>query len=260
MSMSLMAKAMSIKVGNPLRKLVLLKLADNANDKGEAWPSIPHIAQQCEMAERTVQGHVQSLQKSGFLWIEKRKGSNGINQSNIYHLTLEKGEEESRKCGEFPAPSDGATAAPYGESPAPHGANTAPGDGATAAPRTSHSFEPVIEPVKNIPLPLADKKNKFDPLTEKPSNVSAEVWADWVSHRKEIRHPLTPTTCKRIRSMLENHVNPDAVISLSIERGWQGLFPEKITEPANTTPAFDVSRLTEEQRRELALYELLEGR
>ncbi|WP_440863045.1 hypothetical protein [Symbiopectobacterium purcellii] len=60
--------------------------------------------------------------------------------------------------------------------------------------------------------------------------------------------------------MLENHVNPDAVIGLSIERGWQGLFPEKITEPANTTPAFDASRLTEEQRRELALYELLEGR
>lgn len=34
MSMSLMAKAMSIRVGNPLRKLVLIKLADNANDKG----------------------------------------------------------------------------------------------------------------------------------------------------------------------------------------------------------------------------------
>ncbi|MGX8939476.1 helix-turn-helix domain-containing protein [Symbiopectobacterium sp. Eva_TO] len=165
-----MAKAMSIKVGNPLRKLVLLKLADNANDKGEAWPSIPHIAQQCEMAERTVQGHVQSLQKSGFLWIEKRKGSNGINQSNIYHLTLEKGEEESRKCGEFPAPRDDANTAPYGESPAPYGANAAPGDGASAAPRTSHSFEPVIEPKPPLPptggddgFSLQSQKNKPAP-------------------------------------------------------------------------------------------------
>lgn len=35
MSMTLMAQAMSIKVGNPIRKLVLIKLADNANDKGE---------------------------------------------------------------------------------------------------------------------------------------------------------------------------------------------------------------------------------
>ncbi|WP_440863067.1 hypothetical protein [Symbiopectobacterium purcellii] len=125
---------------------------------------------------------------------------------------------------------------------------------------TETTTEITTEIKNKTPLPLTDKKNKFDPLTEKPSNVSAEVWADWVEHRKEIRHPLTPTTCKRIRSMLENHVNPDAVIGLSIERGWQGLFPEKITEPANTTPAFDASRLTEEQRRELALYELLEGR
>lgn len=36
MSMELMVRAMKIKVGNPLRKLVLLKLADNANDQGSA--------------------------------------------------------------------------------------------------------------------------------------------------------------------------------------------------------------------------------
>ncbi|SUU98735.1 Uncharacterised protein [Avibacterium paragallinarum] len=34
MSMLLMVKAMQCKVGNPTRKLVLLKLADNANDEG----------------------------------------------------------------------------------------------------------------------------------------------------------------------------------------------------------------------------------
>ena len=193
MSMSLMAKAMNIKVGNPLRKLVLLKLADNANDKGEAWPSIPHIAQQCEMAERTVQGHVQSLQKSGFLWIEKRKGSNGINQSNIYHLTLEKGEEESRKCGEFPAPRDGASAAPYGESPAPHGANAAPRDGAFAAPRTSHSFEPVMEPKTPLPptggiSPEPTGKNPTPkPKPEQPSTqdyqAALAIYNDTVADR-----------------------------------------------------------------------------
>lgn len=39
MSMELMVKAMKIRVGNPLRKLVLIKLADNASDQGECWPS-----------------------------------------------------------------------------------------------------------------------------------------------------------------------------------------------------------------------------
>lgn len=195
----------------------------------------------------------------GMLRREFRKNGE-LNQSNLFYLTLDnsvKQPPENSGAGD-----DLGQDLPegVGQEMTGGGSGAALGGRAGAAPITSHSFEPVIEPVKNIPLPLADKKTKFVPLTEKPSNVSAEVWADWVSHRNEIRHPLTPTTCKRIRSMLENHVNPDAVINLSIERGWQGLFPEKITEPANTTPAFDVSRLTEEQRRELALYELLEGR
>jgi len=49
MSMLLTAQAMKLKVGNPTRKLVLLKLADNANDKGECFPSYQHIADHCEV-------------------------------------------------------------------------------------------------------------------------------------------------------------------------------------------------------------------
>ncbi|HEN3610151.1 TPA: helix-turn-helix domain-containing protein [Yersinia enterocolitica] len=131
MSMNLMAKAMSIKVGNPLRKLVLIKLADNANDQGECWPSVPYIAEQCEISERSVQNHIQKLVKNGLVRIEERKSDNGLNRSNVYHLRLN---------------SAGANAAPYGESPAPSGANGTPVSGANAAPRTSHSFEPVIDP------------------------------------------------------------------------------------------------------------------
>lgn len=85
-----MAMAMKIKTGNPLRKLVLLKLADNANDQGECWPSIPYLAATCEMAERSVQNHIKWLHEHGFLWVERRKSKNGGHQSNIYHLTLER--------------------------------------------------------------------------------------------------------------------------------------------------------------------------
>ncbi|SUV40793.1 hypothetical protein [Avibacterium paragallinarum] len=41
MSMLLMVKAMQCKVGNPTRKLVLLKLADNANDEGHLFSVLP---------------------------------------------------------------------------------------------------------------------------------------------------------------------------------------------------------------------------
>ncbi|MFP3494140.1 helix-turn-helix domain-containing protein [Pseudomonas sp. SIMBA_059] len=130
MSMDLMVKAMKTKVGNPLRKLVLVKLADNASDQGECWPSYQHIADQCEIGRSTVKVHIRELEKAGFLRREyRRKGE--MNQSNVFHLSL-----------------DGGASAALGGGAAdnPPGAADNPGGGAGAAPRTSHSPEPVKEP------------------------------------------------------------------------------------------------------------------
>ncbi|NWD63580.1 helix-turn-helix domain-containing protein [Pseudomonas sp. IPO3774] len=130
MSMELMVKAMKTKVGNPLRKLVLVKLADNASDQGECWPSYQHIADQCEIGRSTVKLHVRELEKAGFLRREfRRKGE--LNQSNLFHLTLDGG---------------AASALVGGATDNPPGAAHNPGGGAAAAPRTSHSSEPVKEP------------------------------------------------------------------------------------------------------------------
>lgn len=119
MSMNLMAKAMNIKVGNPLRKLVLIKLADNANDNGECWPSYQHVADQCEVSRSTVKSHIRALEEMGLLKREfRRKGE--LNQSNVFYLTLDNAQQIQPESG-----------------------------GAGDAPRTYHSFEPVNEP-KNI--------------------------------------------------------------------------------------------------------------
>ena len=78
------------------------------------------------------------------------------------------------------------------------------------------------------------KAQKFDPLAAKPANVSDKVWADWCQHRKEIRKPLTATTCDRQAKTLEGHHSPDVVINQSISNGWTGLFPEKVLPGAGT--------------------------
>ena len=88
MSMLLMAKAMSIKVGNPLRKPVLIKLADNASDTGECWPSHQHIADQCEISRRSVITHIEALCETGLLQKSSRIGHAG-KRSNVYILTLD---------------------------------------------------------------------------------------------------------------------------------------------------------------------------
>ncbi|VXA79397.1 MULTISPECIES: helix-turn-helix domain-containing protein [Aeromonas] len=118
MSMLLMAKAMSIKVGNPLRKLVLIKLADNASDTGECWPSYQHIADQCEISRRSVINHIDAMCEVGLLTKESRVGPKG-KRSNVYVLTL---------------------------------------DGAGDAHRISHSLEPVIDPKIPPVSPLGEKR------------------------------------------------------------------------------------------------------
>lgn len=133
--MSLRAKAMGVKVGNSLRKLVLIKLADNANDKGECWPSYQHIADQCECSKSAVRNHIDALEDMGLIKRENRVGVNNGkgNTSNVYYLNLDvtpMPPKSTGVCHEIapPMPSDGTPPMP------PDGT------------RTSHSFEPVTEP------------------------------------------------------------------------------------------------------------------
>lgn len=140
MSLMLMVKALQTKVGNPLRKLVLIKLADNANDKGECWPSYQHIADQCEISRRSVINHIKALEDDGLLIKQSRPGTFKANASNIYIIKLD---GANPAHGESPAPSHSAGAASCSESPA-----LPPSAG--AAPRTSHSLEPVNEPKEPV--------------------------------------------------------------------------------------------------------------
>ncbi|EGS3483363.1 helix-turn-helix domain-containing protein [Salmonella enterica] len=137
MSMMLMVKAMQIKVGNPLRKLVLLKLADNASDQGECWPSYQYIADQCEISKRLVMNHIEELCKSGLLKKVFRKGPKG-NATNVYILTIPGAGDSPGVVQEIHQGSAGDSLP---------GAGDSPGGSAGAAPRISHSFEPVNEPL-----------------------------------------------------------------------------------------------------------------
>lgn len=149
--MTLMAKAMEIKVGNPLRKLILLKLADNANDKGECWPSYKHIADQCETSRRSVIAHIDALVELGLINIRHRKAAQG-NKSNLYQLDLSGGvktapPKQGKKGGENTALPPSEDTSPPSAIDSPPSEALAPPPSAAAAPRTSHSSESVMEPV-----------------------------------------------------------------------------------------------------------------
>ena len=98
MSVLLMAKAWEAPVENASRKLVLIKMADNANDEGVCWPSYEYLARHCEMSRRSVIRHVDDLVLTGFIKRTHRFGGVNGNKSNHFKMTIEKGDISNLKA------------------------------------------------------------------------------------------------------------------------------------------------------------------
>ena len=69
------------------RKLVLLSLADNANDAGLCWPTQETIARRSSLSERTVRDYLHSLAGEGLITILELGNGRGI--STRYRLNLD---------------------------------------------------------------------------------------------------------------------------------------------------------------------------
>ena len=89
MSIKLMTMAFNAYVNNPVRKLILIKLCDNANDDGVCWPSYARIADQCEVTRRCAMDHIKWLADNGFLEVESRF-KDGNQSSNCYTISANK--------------------------------------------------------------------------------------------------------------------------------------------------------------------------
>lgn len=90
MSLLFLSSSFEATVGNSTRKLVLLKLADNADERGICWPSFKHIATQCEISRRSVIDHVNALEEMGVIRkvARKAKSVKAMNETNVYILNL----------------------------------------------------------------------------------------------------------------------------------------------------------------------------
>ncbi|HBR7699063.1 helix-turn-helix domain-containing protein [Klebsiella pneumoniae] len=176
MSMTLMAKAMAIKTGNPIRKLVLIKLADNANDSGECWPSYKHIADHCECSKSAVRDHIDALISMGLLVKENRPGvKNGKgNASNLYCMNLDN-----------PMPPESTGMPPKSIAPMPCGGT-----------RTSHSFEPVIEPTDPPNPQTGEGEERINSNAKKALEFYNEKTGTRCRDLKPFVMMLTPTTTR----------------------------------------------------------------
>lgn len=203
MSMDLMVRAMKIKVGNPLRKLVLLKLADNASDLGECWPSYQHIADQCEISKRSVMNHIQALCECGLIKKELRTGPKG-NSSNVYQLNL-------RSAGYSPGGS--ANRSLPGATDSLPGAGDSPGGSAGAAPRISHSFEPVNEPVDEPIKNTGASAIASAPVRSAKQDYSPEFETAWQAYPKRAGGNSKSGAFKAWKARLKDGVKPEDMLA-----------------------------------------------
>ena len=158
MSMRLMVQAMNCEVGNPARKLVLLKLADNANDDGICFPSYQYIADKCEISKRSAISHIDDLIKMGFVTKKARKNKDG-SSANLYLLHLEQGSEKSALGGENISLGSEKSAL---------------GGSEKSAPITSHSFNLSINRVSNDENSANAERTEENKKTSKREKISVD--------------------------------------------------------------------------------------
>lgn len=72
----------------PTQKVLLLSLADLANDAELCWPSVKTLAKKCQLSRRTIQRASRRLESCGLINVLARRTASGGDGTNIYALTL----------------------------------------------------------------------------------------------------------------------------------------------------------------------------
>ena len=188
------------------RKLVLLSLADNANDRGECYPSIEAVSARCGLSVRAVQGHISDLEKDGYLSRLERNGRSSL--FTLHPRRICTPAESAPPQNLHPTPAESA----------PHPAESAPPTPAESAPIT------VIEPSLNRQR-NHQRANRADVVAGVfgLTDVDQQVLADWLAHRKRRKADVTATVVADLRKQAElAGLSVDDAMRTAIRRGWTG--------------------------------------
>ena len=72
----------------PTAKLVLLALADRANEDGECWPGMGTVAQMAGVSSRSVSTHLAALEEGGLLTRRRQRRGDGTMGRYTYRLCI----------------------------------------------------------------------------------------------------------------------------------------------------------------------------
>lgn len=80
-------RAIEYNPGNPIKKLILIVMADIADDQGCCFPSNKTIAERCGASTSTVKSHIKELSEAGII-VKQERYKEGSQTSNMFKLCL----------------------------------------------------------------------------------------------------------------------------------------------------------------------------
>jgi DNA-binding MarR family transcriptional regulator len=145
MSFQAQAWARSKTTGSPVKKAVLMAVANYADEHGICWPSQEQLSEDTELSRHSILRALNDLEEAGLLLRAHRYGKNGYRTSDLITLRLSATEQHSTDLSSRELCS--TQAAP------------------TLQPATA-IIEPPLEPSKKDNSPKAKKRKTYPPLFE----------------------------------------------------------------------------------------------
>ena len=173
------------------QKLVLLALADWANDEGLCWPSIDRVALKASLTSRGVQKTIRALEEMQFLRKEEIKG-----RGNKYWVSMPTNDVHPRTT--FTPPVSQVHPSPEPRSP-----------------NTSYTHQLTTKYI----------------IEGYPVWLPIEAWQGWVEMRKQRKRPLTDRAKSRAFTKLEAlHLaghDINELLDRSTINGWLDIYEPK---------------------------------
>lgn len=255
----------------PTAKAVLISLADQANDQGVCWPSLPGIVERTCFGRTAVIEAIRWLEKAGLLLVDKAVG-----RQNRYLLQLDRLRQRSLDEPVRQADQSGRRTSPAG-GPVRQTDATRPADGLPPSGRRTtpvrqadpNRQEPSIQPS------ITERKKSARRSSSSPSGkevafltvddlvaegVPEQAAVDWLVVRKAKKAPLTPTAWEAVkREAQAAGITLAEAVRFAAANNWQGFKASwwerdrAASQPARASPQRQPSRMEQRARTLSAL-------
>ena len=223
------------------RLLLLLFLANYANDDGVCWPSKSKILEKTGLNERTFRGALAELQEFGAVTVEHVRGK-GIKY--VVALVTEQiqplpehphckntvtaeiqGLQKYRDCKNTVTPTVKIQSKPINNLSIPY-----------QEPINSNSSDESVVPNTQVNPP---RRRSSKPSIQKPEGVKQSVWEEWMKLKTARSRALNQHMVDGIvREASKAGMTTEEAMVCQLENGWQGFKAEWVNNKQNSRPAW----------------------